>query len=476
MASKPLVLDVDGTFLKTDMLLECFWAGLGRAPLATLATTFGNLHDIPRLKAGLAEIAVLRTDLLPVRPEIAALALQSRMAGREVVLASASDQSLVQRLAADYGFSPEVVASDGVINMKGRVKADALVAAFGSQGFDYAGDSQADVPVWREAENAIVVGRVIRVDTLVRAGRNLVNYPGGWRMSRLIKAIRPYQWVKNVLLFLPLIAAHRFDLETLSWVLVGIAAFSAAASSIYIINDLLDLEADRLHPTKCNRPFANGDLPIPVGMAASAVLGTFALALGAVLGPAFLGVLILYMLASLAYSLRLKRLRWIDVATLASLYTLRVVAGAAAGAVGASGFMLVFIFPVFITLGCVKRLTELALATTDDRQPGRGYGRPDRGDLLNVASLGIFGALLVFFLYSISEQGRTLYPTTWLMWLAMLPMALWLIRMVVLAWRGRQDYDPIIFAMRDKLGLGILMVTLSLMFWAAGLWAEWFGG
>jgi hypothetical protein len=138
--------------------------------------------------------------------------------------------------------------------------------------------------------------------------------------------------------------------------------------------------------------------------------------------------------------------------------------------------MLIFIFPIFITLGCVKRLTELTLAKSDERLPGRGYARSDRNDLLNVAWLGTIGALLIFFLYTVSDQGRELYPTTWILWAAMPAMALWLIRMVALGWYGKQDYDPIVFAMRDKLGIGILMIILSLMFWAAGLWAQWFGG
>jgi 4-hydroxybenzoate polyprenyltransferase len=209
-----------------------------------------------------------------------------------------------------------------------------------------------------------------------------------------------------------------------------------------------------------------------------AFLGLVVLALGiaAALNAAFLGIVALYMVTSLAYSLKLKRMRWVDIATLAGLYTIRVVAGAAAGEVSVSVYMLIFIFPVFVALGCVKRLTELTLATSDERLPGRGYGRADRGDLLNVAGLGVFGALLIFFLYSLSEQGRELYPDTWLMWLAMVPIGWWLVRMVALGWFGKQDYDPIVFALRDKFGLGLLMITLSLMFWAAGLWAQWFGG
>ena len=474
-APKPLVLDVDGTFLKTDMLWECFWAGLGRAPLATLRACVAHLGQRATLKTRLAEIADIRTDLLPVNSEVAELALNSRMAGREVILASGSDESLVTRLAADYGLSDRVFASDGRTNLTGRAKAAALTAALGEGGFDYAGNSATDMPVWEKADNALVVGHVASARTLAARGRNVVELSGGFSPRALLRALRPHQWVKNILLILPMIAAHRFDMATLVPILWGIAAFSAAASSIYIVNDLMDLEADRLHPTKRARPFASGAVPIPVGMAVFAALALLALGIALSLNMSFFAVVVLYMVTSLAYSLKLKRMRWVDVATLAALYTIRVVAGAAAAQVFVSIYMLIFIFPVFITLGCVKRLTELTLATTDARLPGRGYGRTDRGDLLNVAVLGTVGALVIFLLYSISDQGRLLYPTTWILWTAILPMALWLIRMILLGWFGKQDYDPIVFAMRDKFGIGILMMTLSLMFWAAGLWAQWFG-
>jgi len=473
---KPLVLDVDGTFLRTDMLYESFWAGLGRDPVATLRAVLRGWRRPAQLKADLVDIAPIRTELLPVNPAVAELALQSRLAGREVILASASDRRLVAGLAADYGLSERVFASDRGVNLKGEAKAGALAAALGEGGFDYAGDSHADLPVWEMAENAIVVGRVPTARALAAKGRNVVEFEGGWAWRDLIRAFRPHQWVKNVLLLLPMVAAHRFDLATLVPILWGIVAFSAAASAIYIVNDLLDLEADRRHPTKRDRPFASGAVPIRAGMAAFAVLGLLALAVAVWLGPAFLATIVLYMFLSLAYSLRLKRLRWVDIAMLAALYTVRVVAGAAAAMVEVSIYMLIFVFPVFVTLGCVKRLTELTLANSDERLPGRGYGRADRGDLLNVAWIGIVGALVIFFLYSVSDQGRLLYPTTWILWAAMIPMAFWLVRMVMLGWYGRQDYDPIVFAMRDKLGIGILMLTLSLMFWAAGLWSQWFGG
>ncbi|TCP62276.1 4-hydroxybenzoate polyprenyltransferase [Rhodovulum bhavnagarense] len=474
--NRPLVLDVDGTFLRTDLLLECFWGGLHRAPLATLAATFRNLKDRAALKRALAEIAPPRVDLLPLRNEIAAEALAAREDGREVVLASASDAALVGQLTAHYGFGPHGFGSDGRTNLKAETKAQALVRAYGERGFDYAGDSAADRAVWAVADQALVVGPVRGAATALRAaGHEVREVDGRWHLRDLLRALRPHQWVKNGLLFLPMLAAHDFRLGTLALVLAGIAAFSAAASSIYIVNDLLDLEADRLHPTKCNRPFASGAVPIRIGMVATVALALVALGIGGALGPPFVAVIAVYMALSLAYSLRLKRMRWVDVATLASLYTLRVVAGAAASGGEASFLMLVFVFPVFLTLGCVKRMTELALAPSDGRLPGRGYGRADRDDLLNVAGLGTVGALVIFFSYSFTSQAEALYPARWMLWLALLPIAAWLMRMVRLGYRGQQDYDPIVFALRDRAGLGLIFLTLSLMMYSSGLWQRWVG-
>ncbi len=473
---KPLVLDVDGTFLRTDMLFECFWAGLGKDPVRVIKCSITGMTRPARLKQALAEIAQLRTDLLPTSPEIKRLAETCLSEGREVLLASASHEGLVRQLAQDHGLSSRVFASDGETNLKGAAKADALVAAFGERGFDYAGNDISDCAIWERSENALIVGHDRAIEqSLARIGRTATTYPGGWKKRDLIRALRPHQWVKNVLLLLPVLAAHEFGLTTLTLVLLGMVAFSAAASSIYIVNDLLDLEADRLHATKHLRPFASGAVPIPVGMLTSLLLGLFAVGLGAFLGPAFLSVVVIYMVLSLAYSLRLKRMRWIDIATLAALYTLRAIGGAAAGQIYLTLIMLVFVYPVFVTLGCVKRLTELSLASDDDFLPGRGYRRADRGDLLNVAALGTVAALLVFLAYTFTEQAISLYQERWLLWLAMVPIAAWLVRMVRLGHLGKQHDDPIVFAMRDKLGLGLIMLALCLMIYGTGLWRGWLG-
>jgi len=473
---KPLVLDVDGTFLRTDMLFECFWAGMGKDPIGVIKTCFAHFRERQVLKQKLAEIADIRADLLPVNEAVRDLANSAKEEGREVILASASHKPLVEEVAKAHDLSPRVFGSDATQNLKGSAKAQALVDSFGNGGFDYAGNEPVDRAIWDQAETAVIVGDVPKdAREMQAAGKPIVQVAGGWTPRNLMRALRPHQWVKNVLLLVPLISAHSFTGHSLLMVILGIAAFSAAASSIYIINDLLDLEADRLHATKHKRPFASGAVPIQIGMLAFVVLSSIALGLGFMLGWAFLAVVATYMVLSLAYSLRLKRLRWVDIATLAALYTLRVVAGGAAVDVHVTGYLLVFIFPTFLCLGCVKRLTEVTLAKNDDRLPGRGYGRLDRGDLLNVAVLSAVAAIFVFLLYSFSEHALALYPTQWLLWLAAVPLSLWMFRMVRLGYTGKQDYDPIVFAMRDKRGLGLIMIMLAIMFYSAGLWQVWFG-
>lgn len=475
MAEKPpLVLDVDGTFLRTDLLFESFWAGLGQAPFATLKAAVLNITRPAKLKSALADIVDLRTDLMPVHKDVATAARTAKMAQREVVLASASDKRLVAKLAADHKLSPRVFGSDATHNLKGARKATELVAAFGDGKFDYAGNDKVDREVWAHARKAIVVGDTASADMLEAVEKPVIRLPSGQKPERAIHALRPHQWVKNVLLFVPLLAAHDFALPTILSVLLGIIAFSLAASSIYVVNDLLDLEADRLHVKKRFRPFASGDVSIASGMLVGLMAAAVAVTIASVLNPAFLGVVLFYMALSLAYSLKLKRMRWIDIVTLASLYTLRVVAGAFASGVPITGYLLVFIFPVFLALGCVKRMTEVTLAQTDERLPGRGYAKSDRGDLLNVSIIGVAGALVSFFLYSFTAQAQALYPTQWLVWATLLPITWWLVRMVRLGYYGKQDHDPIVFAMKDKRGIGILLIALALLFQAAGLWEQYY--
>lgn len=468
--SVPLVVDIDGTFLKTDMLFEGFWQALGKAPLATLKAAATCFFDRAKLKARIAEIADVRVDLLPVNPAVLALVQQARDRGRTVVFASAADQSMVRHLAHHYELNGDHLASDGRTNMKGGTKAAALVARYGKGGYAYAGDAAADLPVWQNAAEAIVIGsHPDTVERLKADGVAVTELPKTWSGRSMIRSVRPHQWVKNVLLLLPLIAAHRFDLAGLIAVAVATAAFCAAASAIYLVNDLLDLEADRLHASKRNRPIAAGDMRIADTMLLAAALAVFALIVASLLSAGFVVVTVLYMALSTVYSFKLKKFRWLDIAVLAGLFTLRVLAGALAAEVYASMWLLAFVFPAFLALGGVKRLTELTLARSDGRIPGRGYTPADRDALLKTVTAATAASLAVFYLYTFSDAARDLYTSLAVLRLAGIPFAVWQARMIYLGWHGKQDYDPLVFAMKDIKGIALALVTLGMILYASGV-------
>lgn len=470
-AGKPLAVDIDDSLLKTDMLLESLLAGFSIAPVTTLKVFWKNRRDKAALKAEMAEISNLDVSRLPVNEDVLAYARAARADGREVVLASGSDRALVDRLARRLDLEGDHIASDGTTNMTGGQKAEALVARYGDKGFDYIGNERTDLKVWEAGDTAIAVAPNPRTRRALASLRPNAIYLGErYRFASIVKALRPHQWVKNILLLLPVIAAHRASFFGFDQILLGMIAFSFAASSIYIVNDLLDLDADRQHEKKHTRPFAAGTVPIRVGIAASFVLGVTALVASLIIDWKMFGLVAVYMSLSLAYSIYLKRLRWIDIWVLAILYTLRVVAGAVAGSVAASGWLIAFVFPVFMALGCVKRMTEVARAKDDNRVPGRAYSKLDRNDLLNMSVLSAVNANIIFLTYTYSPTADQLYAGIWELRWVVLPVSAWLYRMISTGYAGAQNYDPIVFALRDRLGLVLLVVTVLGLYNAAA-WA-----
>lgn len=456
-----LVVDVDDTLLRTDLLLESFWAAMGRDPLATLKATWTHFRNRARVKQAMAQISDMTVEHLPLNGLVLAVIRQARAAGREVILASGSDQRLVNRLGDRIGLKGPHLASDGKINMTGANKRDALVARYGAQGFDYIADAPVDLLVWEAARNAYPVdpGREMRTGLDSHQGA-VLEIPGGWHWRDLGRALRPHQWVKNLLLLLPLISVHVTDLGRISDVLLAIAAFCLAASSIYIVNDFFDLDADRRHPRKHLRPFAAGRVPIKAGMFTSVGLGVTALAIGAMVSVFVFGLVAFYIILALAYSVYLKRQRWIDIWALASLYVLRIIAGAAAAGLGLSGWLIAFIFPVFMALGCVKRMTEVTRAPTEARLPGRGYAKRDRPDLLNMSILSAFNADIIFIAYTYSNPAYRLYIGIWELRWCVIPITAWMAHMILTGWRGQQNYDPVVFALRDRTSLMLAIVTV----------------
>ncbi|MEM9011861.1 MAG: UbiA family prenyltransferase [Pseudomonadota bacterium] len=473
MTEPPLVVDVDGTLLRSDLLLESFWAALSAHPLRTVLTVARTVWNRARLKAALAELGPVDVTTLPIRDEVLDRVTAARAAGRPVILASGSDERLVRALSDHLGLE-EPIGSDGSTNRIGKAKEAALVARFGRGGFDYIGDSAADLPVWQSARQAIAVapGQALQ-HRIAEAGLEPEVVGRSWRRRDLVRGLRPHQWVKNVLLFLPLIAAHVFEPTAVLRTILGIAAFSAAASAVYLINDLLDLEADRQHETKRKRAFAAGTVPIKVGMATAAGIVVAAFLLALALSPAFAGVLAVYAATSLAYSLVLKRRRWIDLGVLSGLYSIRIFAGAVVTGLFMSPWLIAFALAAFLSLAAVKRLTELAKAEQrgigDLALPGREYRGADRRALLILATLAAGLAVGIVLLYTGSETAVLLYPAPIWIPITATILGVWFARMIVLGWHGRQDYDPVVFALRDPVGLGLALLALVAMLRGAAI-------
>ncbi|MEO1001190.1 MAG: UbiA family prenyltransferase, partial [Pseudomonadota bacterium] len=391
----------------------------------------------------------------------------ARAEGRPVLLASGAEAGLVARLGARVGVA-ETMGS-GAENLTGAAKARALAARFGAGGFDYLGNAATDIPVWQAAGAVQVVapssglaGRLARLDLPTTA------IGEGWRARDLARALRPHQWIKNALLLLPLISAQVADVAEVGRVLAGVLAFCLAASAVYVVNDLLDLDADRRHPTKRLRGLASGRVPIRVGMAAGMAAAAAALVVALALGWAFTGVLAGYVAISLAYSLWLKRGRWVDLATLGWLYTHRTLAGSVAAGLPLTPWLVSFVLPGFVALAAVKRLTELARAAPGARLPGRGYGGEDRRALLLVAAGAGLVSVAVLAGYATSTDAAALYPAPGWIAAAALCLAIWFGRMIRLGWAGRQDYDPVVFALRDPPGLALMAIAAGAIAIAAG--------
>ena len=407
------------------------------------------------LKLRLAQRAGFNPESLPYDDVFLDWLRLQRTEGRRLILCTASDHSIATAIADYLGVFDEVMASDGAVNLAGPCKADALENRFGRSGFDYAGNSRADLAVWQRARRGVVVnatptvlkqaGDVCEVEQVFPAP------PNGWSAWR--RVLRVHQWLKNLLVFVPLFASHQLGAPEL-WAALALAfvAFSLCASSVYIVNDLLDLDSDRQHPRKRLRPFASGQVPAWKGVVLAPLLLSASVALAWHVSPAFMAWLLAYFVLTCAYSLALKRVALLDCLSLAALYTLRVIAGAAAADMVLSFWLLAFSGFLFLSLAFVKRYAELEVHALDGRDmaPGRGYFISDAP---MVQALGIasgYASVLVFALYVNSDAVRALYRSPEIVWGGVPVMLFWVSWMWMQAHRGHMHDDPLLFALRDK--------------------------
>jgi 4-hydroxybenzoate polyprenyltransferase/phosphoserine phosphatase len=465
---RPLVVDLDGTLIRSDLLIETIFGFLGQSPIEAYKLPLWLMSGRAVLKRRLSEIVDIDITTLPYDEAVLARIREARTEGRRVYLASASDEHLVRAVATHVELFDGWFASDGVINLSSTVKAARLVEEFGEGNFDYIGSGRADLPVWVRAATAIAAGSSPGIERRLTALKHPIERiasrktRNGW-----LRLLRPQQWAKNALVGVPLLTAQQFSPTAILLAFLAAIAFSACASSVYILNDLIDIQADRGHPTKRNRPFASGDISFATGAVVGIVCLVLAFGVAAFISLTFFSVLSTYFIGTTAYSLLLKRKMMIDAVTLAGLYTVRIVGGAAAIGVPMSEWLLAFSMFIFLSLALIKRYSEMALRF-DAGLPDPTNRNYKAGDLPVIASLAAasgYCAIVVLSLYVSSDTVRTLYAHPYILWLVCPVLLYWISRMLMLSHRRLVNDDPIIFAMKDKVSwaTSALIVLLGVL-------------
>jgi 4-hydroxybenzoate polyprenyltransferase len=424
------------------------------------------------LKRRIAENVTINAASLPFRADFLAWLRTQASEGVQLTLVTASDKLLAEPVAACVGIFCEVLATDGALNLAGGNKARVLVERYGERGFDYAGNSRVDLQVWSHAREAIVVnGSTVLIESVRTAAPVSASFARTpLRLKTLLKAIRVRQWVKNALVFVPLLTSFRllnasaFEADVLAFL-----SFSFCASSVYLLNDLLDLESDRLHPKKKNRPFASGALPIAYGVVMAPILLLAGFLVAMLLPREALGLLVVYYVLTFAYSFYLKRKMLVDVFTLSGLYTIRVLMGGAASGILCSPWLIAFSMFIFLSLAFSKRCSELfqLKKRETDSAAGRSYFVWDQFtmNVFGIASAYVSAIVLGLYIYSPEIRGHYLHPN-WL-WLLVLLLLYWLSRVWILAGRGAMDEDPIVFATTDRVTYASVAITVALLYLAA---------
>ncbi len=447
----PLVIDLDNTLIRGDVAVETLVQAVRHEFASLLTLIYCLLRGPAATKTWLARRLPPDASAFAYRDEVLALIAKARAAGRPVILATAAHWRTARRVAAAVGPFDAVLATGRRHNLKGSAKLAAIRAHLAGRPFDYVGDSPADRPLWQASRVAYTVG----VDTRTPGQIRLAGRPG--RLRVLLRAARPHQWAKNALVFVPLITSGQLTQPgQIANALVAFACLSLIASSIYLVNDVLDVGADRAHARKRHRPIACGTLPVPTALAAAVVGTVLGLGAGALLlGPAGFAALAGYCGLTLAYSFRLKAAMIADVLTLACLYTSRIIAGAAAISVPVSFWLLLFSIFLFLSLGYLKRYVELRGSTRAGHEllSGRGYVPADEGLIaMNGVGAGMV-SVLVLALFAEAMGHENTYASPALLWLLPLPLLYWLNRVWMMGRRGEVDSDPVAFALTDRKSL-----------------------
>ncbi len=465
-----IAVDLDGTLIFSDVLHESAIGLIRKHPLILLKIPFWLIKGKAYLKSKLASLVDLDVANLPYNYALIDWLKDQRASGKKIVLCTASDHLIATKISNFLKLFEDVISSDGVINNSSNNKRIALEAKFGVKRYDYVGNSNSDLEAWSSCRYAVVVNstdtlieKVKKVTAVLKVFPKNQAYFSDW-----VRLFRIHQWLKNLLLFIPIIAAHQVEnIQALSTLIIAFISFCACASSVYIANDLLDLEHDRRHPRKRFRPLACAKISIKIGVLLAPLLAILSFILALTISPSFAAWLVFYFLLSSSYSLWLKRLVLVDCLILAALYTIRIIAGGTAVLIPISFWLLAFSVFIFLSLAFVKRYAELMAQQEAGNSiaHGRGY---QVNDASLVQTLGIaagYAAILLLALYLHSETINNLYSNPEFIWFAISLMLFWISWVWMKAHRSLMHDDPIVFAIKDKASIVVaFLIALSFIF------------
>jgi len=463
----PLCVDLDGTLVGTDTLYESFLRLLRNSPLSALKALADLRYGKARFKETVSRSAALDPASLPYNNEVLEY-LEDESQKRDVVLVTGANQRIAEAVVDSVEALDTSLHSDSNCNLTGSEKRDLLVERFGEKGFDYIGNESVDWPVWEASRSCLVVSQD---NAFLSETRRKFPVEKEFMVAKPVyrdwaKLIRAHQWVKNLLLFIPFLLDHRFSDFVGFFVVLGcFSAFSFLASATYILNDLLDLESDRVNMTKRQRPLASGIISIQQGVYVAAFLVCLTLVLLLFLPPAFSLVCLIYLVSTLAYSFYLKRVAYLDVCVLAGLHTLRIIAGTVALSIDWSFWLLGFSMFFFLSLALAKRVAELEnLKTLGIAETiARGYKTSDVSLLVSSGVSAGHASILIVALYINGEKVTQMYNRPEILWLLCPLLLWWLGRIWLVTTRGRMHEDPIIFAIRDRISQVTLLVCACIV-------------
>jgi 4-hydroxybenzoate polyprenyltransferase len=450
----PICVDLDGTLLKTDLLCEAIIQLIKRNPFHLFKIFGWRLKGKAFFKSKVAEYIPIKSQFLPYNQKVLNFLEQASKNAHPLFLATGAPKVYAEQIANHLGCFEKVFSSDGSRNLIKANKANSLVDFLGEKGFSYIGNSKDDIPIWKMAKDVYFVNTPMHVQKKVRlfASASVIDEQS-ISLSLILKQLRVYQWAKNFLLFVPLIASHSFS--GFYKASLAFLSFSFLSSAIYVMNDLCDLEADRQHPTKKNRPLASGALPIQFGLLLPLLLLPLSFALAQFLPYRFTGVLLFYLVINIGYNLVLKTRPIIDVLSLSMLYLLRILGGHVVAGVAFSPWLTTFSLFFFLSLALIKRYTE---CITKETVIGRGYSASDASF---ISALGITSnaiSILVFALYLNSNQVLKVYRSPEYLWIFIPVLFYWINRLWLKASRMQMHDDPVVFALKDRISHYLLVI------------------